>query len=193
MGLSKQRVKKIPRVYFSRDVADSKHKYLEGAAVNAIDSGSCSLRMSDHAFSKYRSVNNSIMERYEADAAGVTNMASSRPEVRIHSPKPTKRKQIALKDKLKLTITRESHSVMAKHHQTAKNHSFGKYAKTNGDNSRDGSRLQTYNDVIAKGKEQAINLMESSVNIVENRSQDGSSKAKEPQEQIDMNKLITEL
>jgi hypothetical protein len=98
----------------------------------------------------------------------------------ISSPKPAKQRRPAHQVRLAYAdelITREllveSASVMVGKHEFERNEKTKRYARTNGENSREGSQLGTYDDmVIVTASSRNVNCREPRVHIVENPSQE---------------------
>ena len=115
------------------------------------------------------------MKGYEA-AATTTNAASRRPTVAIHSPKAAKQRRPAHKVRLAFAdelMARDSTSVIVGKHEFEPNETTKRYARTNGENSREGSRLGAHDDVVIVGdNSQNVNCVEPRVYIVENSSQE---------------------
>ena len=119
------------------------------------------------------------MKGYEA-AATTTNTASRRPTVAIHSPKAAKQRRPAHKVRLAFAdelmardSTEKSGSVIVGKHEFEPNETTKRYARTNGENSREGSRLGAHDDVVIVGdNSQNVNCVEPRVCIVENSSQE---------------------
>jgi hypothetical protein len=120
------------------------------------------------------------MKGYDA-AATTTNAASNihksrQPTVAILSPKPAKQRRpahnvcLAFADEL---MARDSASLIVGKHEFETNETTKRYARTNGENSREGSRLGAYDDVVMmSGRSQHVNSGEPRVYIVENSSQE---------------------
>ena len=128
------------------------------------------------------------MKGYEVDAP-MTNAASRRPTVairEIHSPKAGKQRRPAQKVRLAHAdelIARESASVIVGKRELATNETTKRYARTNGENSREGSRLGAHDDlVVLSDGSRNVDCGAPRVRIVENSSQEEDHDAGQPRE-----------